>query len=117
MPDVQYNGRIEVSTRAIASIASNAVLTSYGVVGRATRDVATGLAEILNRDNKPGIIVHIEGSQITIDIYVIVEYGTRIAAVAHSVMDLVKYSVERALGVPVKAVNVHVEGLRISSVD
>ncbi|NLE44172.1 MAG: Asp23/Gls24 family envelope stress response protein [Chloroflexi bacterium] len=117
MPDVQYTGRIEVSSRAIASIASNAVLTSYGVVGRATRDVATGIAEILNRDNKPGIIVHIDDGEIAIDVYIIVEYGTRIAAVAHSVMNVVKYSVERAIGVPVRAVNVHVEGLRISSID
>ena len=40
-----------------------------------------------------------------------------IAAVARSVMNVVKYSVERALGIPVAEVNVHVEGLRVSEVD
>jgi uncharacterized alkaline shock family protein YloU len=52
-----------------------------------------------------------------IDVYVIVEYGTRIVSVAMSIMDLVKFDVERALGVEVAQVNVHVEGLRISDPD
>ena len=47
----------------------------------------------------------------------IIEYGTRIAAVARSVMNVVKYNVERALGIPVAEVNVHVEGLHISDID
>jgi len=117
MPEVLKKGPIEVSAKAIASIASNAVLTSYGVVGTATRDVATGIAEILNRDSTPGVIVSIKNGKIAIDVYVVVEYGTRIAVVARSVMSVVKYSVEQALGMSVKAVNVHVEGLRISNVD
>ena len=61
--------------------------------------------------------MRIEAGQIIIDVYVIVEYGTRIVAVARSVMNVVKFSVERALGVPVAEVNVHVEGLRVSDID
>jgi uncharacterized alkaline shock family protein YloU len=48
---------------------------------------------------------------------VIVEYGTRVASVAKSIMDLVKFDVERSVGVPVAEVNVHVERLRISNPD
>ena len=117
MPEVLKRGPIEISAKAIANIASNAVLTSYGVVGTATRDVASGIAEIFNRGSSPGVIVSVRSADITIDVYVIIEYGTRIAVVARSVMSVVKYSVEQALGMPVKAVNVHVEGLRISNVD
>jgi uncharacterized alkaline shock family protein YloU len=117
MPDVLKTGLIEVSTKAIARIVSNAVLTSYGVVGTATRDIGTGIAEVLNRDSTPGVIVDIRKDDVTIDVYIVIEYGTRIAVVARSVMSVVKYSVEQALGIPVKAVNVHVEGLRISDVD
>jgi uncharacterized alkaline shock family protein YloU len=65
-----------------------------------------------------GIEVRIEDDgQIIIDTFVIIEYGTRIAAVARSVMNVVKYNVERALGIPVAEVNVHVEGLRVSDID
>ena len=116
MPEVEYRGRIEVSPRAIASIANEAVLTCYGVVGTAAKDLTAGIVNVLSRDSKRGIEVHVEDGQITIDVYVIVEYGTRIAAVARSVMNVVKFSVERALGIPVAAVNVHVEGLRVSDI-
>ena len=117
MPELQYSGRIEVSPTAIASIANEAVMTCYGVVGAATKDLVTGIANALSRDSKRGIDVRVEDGQIIIDVYVIIEYGTRIAAVARSVMNVVKFSIERAIGVPVAEVNVHVEGLRISDTD
>jgi len=110
-------GRIEVSPAAIASITNEAVLTCYGVVGTAAKDLAVGIVNVLSRDSKRGIEVHIEDGQINIDVYVIIEYGTRIVAVARSVMNVVKFSVERALGIPVTEVNVHVKGLRISDID
>ncbi len=110
-------GQIEVSPVAIASIAHEAVLTCYGVVGTATKDLATGIANVLSRDSKRGIVVNIENERIVIDVYVIIEYGTRIASVARSVMNVIKFSVERALGLPVAEVNVHVEGLRVSDTD
>jgi uncharacterized alkaline shock family protein YloU len=37
--------------------------------------------------------------------------------VANSVADNVRYKVEKTTGLPVKNVNVHVRGLRISDVD
>lgn len=117
MPEVEYSGRIEVSPTAIASIANQAVLSCYGVVGTTARGLAAGIANVLSRDSKRGIEVHIQNGQIIIDVYVIIEYGTRIAAVAVSVMNVIKFSVERALGIPVAEVNVHVEGLRVSDID
>ena len=118
MPEqTRSRGRIEVSPAAIASIANQAVLTCYGVVGTADRNLAAGIAGLLSPDSKRGIEVHIQDGQIAIDVYVIIEYGTRIAIVARSVMDVVKFSVERALGIPVAEVNVHVEGLRVSDID
>ena len=113
----QSRGRIDVSLSAIASVANRAVLSCYGVVGTADKDLATGIVNLLSADSKRGIEVRVEDGKISIDVYVIVEYGTRIVTVAHSVMNVVKFSVERALGIPVTAVNVHVEGLRVSDID
>ena len=117
MPEVQYAGRIDVSPRAIASIASQAVLGCYGVVGVAVKDVPTGVANFLRDDTKRGIVVRVEDGEIYIDVYIVVEYGTRVAAVARSVMNVVEYRVERALGMSVAEVNVHVEDLRVSNAD
>jgi uncharacterized alkaline shock family protein YloU len=117
MPELEHRGRIEVSTKAVASIARQAVMTCYGVVGTVDKDLAAGIASALSRYDRRGIAVSIQDDHIIIDVYVIIEYGTRIAAVAGSVMNVVKFSVERSLGIPVAEVNVHVEGLRVSDID
>jgi len=110
-------GSIEVSPNAIATIASQAVLQSYGVVGMAPKNVMDGLTNIITRDPRHGVEVVVHGEEITINLYIIVEYGTRISAVASSVTNAVRFNVEKALGLPVGEVNVHVQGLRVSNAD
>lgn len=108
-------GKVEVSPTAIASLASQAVLECYGVVGMATKDLASGLVQILQpASHRRGVDVQIDDDEITVDLYVVIEYGTRIATVAHNIQSTVSYSLEKALGVPVTAVNVHVQDLRVS---
>jgi uncharacterized alkaline shock family protein YloU len=110
-------GRIIVSPKAIATIASQSALQSYGVVGMASKNIVDGITQALVRDPRHGVQVSTSDDQITIDLYIIVEYQTRVSSVATSVANIVHYQVERSLGMPVKAVNVHVQGLRISSRD
>jgi uncharacterized alkaline shock family protein YloU len=109
-------GRIEVSATAIASIASQAVLECYGVVGMANKDLASGIVQILSpAGHRRGVQVHIDGDQVVIDLYVVLEYGTRIATVARNIQDTVRYCTEKSLGLPVSAVHVHVQDLRVSN--
>jgi uncharacterized alkaline shock family protein YloU len=112
--DVSY-GKIDISKAAIATIANRAVNQCYGVVGMANRSLMNGISNILSRDSRRGIDVNIEGNAITIDVYVIVEYGTRIRIVAESIQNTVKFHVEKAVGIPVSAVNVYVHDLRLSN--
>ena len=70
-----------------------------------------------SRIPRTGSKVRYDDKEITIDIYIIIEYGTWIASVASSVGNTVRYHVEKALGLPVSEVNVHVQGLRVSEVD
>lgn len=115
MPGIEKLGRIEVSQRAIASIAADAALRSYGVIGMATSRLKDGLAEILRREQQDrGVAVRLEDGQIVIDLYVVVEYGTRVSEVGRNIAQAVKFAVERATGVPVAKVNVNVQGLRVS---
>jgi len=110
-------GRIEVAPAAIASIVNHAVRQCYGVVGMANKNLADGIAHLLSKESRQGIEVTIEGTEITIDVYGIIEYGMRISAVANSVKNTVSFHVERAIGLPVKEVNVFVQGLRFSKAD
>jgi uncharacterized alkaline shock family protein YloU len=110
-------GRITISPRAIATIAYQASRQSYGVVGLTSKNLMDGITQVIVKDPTHGIDVKYDGQNITIDIYVIIEYGTRISSVAASVNNTVKFNVEKALGMPVEAVNVHVRGLRVSDPD
>ena len=110
-------GSITISPRAIATIAYHAALESYGVVGLAHKNLVDGLAQALVKDPSHGVEVHYDGSTINIDIYIIVEYGTRIKSVATSVANTVRYHVEKALDMSVNHVNVHVRGLRVSDIE
>jgi uncharacterized alkaline shock family protein YloU len=79
-----------------------------------SKNLVNGLAQVLRPDSKRGVQVHIDEDQIVIDLYVVLEYGVPIAAVARNVMSGVKFSVEKAVGVPIAGVNVHVQGLHDS---
>jgi uncharacterized alkaline shock family protein YloU len=106
-------GKIEVAPRAIASIVARAAAQSYGVVGMAPHTFRAGVARVLHqRDAHRGVDVRVGDDTIEIDLYVIVEYGTRIGEVARNVQDNVRYAVERALDMPVARVNVRIQGLK-----
>ncbi len=108
-------GSINISPDAVATIAYQATLQSYGVVGLAPKNLAEGLAQTITKEPSRGVSVHYSGDEIDIDIHIIVEYGTRITSVASSVANAVRFKVEKALGMPVHNVNVHIQGLRVSS--
>ncbi len=109
-------GRIEISPRAIAILAGHAVLSCYGVVGMASKNLIGGIADLLQPARwDRGVGVQVRNGQISVDLYVVVQYGTRISEVAHGVMNSVKYSLEQALGTGIAEVNVHVQGLRLPS--
>jgi uncharacterized alkaline shock family protein YloU len=110
-------GSVNISPRAIATIAYHAARQSYGVVGLTSKNLVNSVAQVLVKDPTHGVEVLYDGQNITIDLYVIIEYGTRIKSVASSVRNTVRYHVEKALGMPVGQVNVHVQGLRISDPD
>ncbi|MCA9933460.1 MAG: Asp23/Gls24 family envelope stress response protein [Ardenticatenaceae bacterium] len=107
-------GTIDISETTVTTVASRAINQCYGVVGMSSKNLVNGIANLLSRDSKRGIEVSFENDEITIDVYVIVEYGVRIRAVAESIQNTVKFHVEKSLGLPVHAVNVYVQGLRQS---
>src|SRR5512135_2964198 len=115
--DTTSLGGIHISPNAVATIAYHATLESYGVVGLAPKNLADGLVKTITREPSRGVSVRYSGEDIDIDINVIVEYGTRINSVAESVGNTVHFHVEKALGLRVRSVNVHIAGLRISDTD
>jgi len=110
-------GGIHISPTAVATIAYHATLESYGVVGLAPKNLADGIVHSITREPMRGVSVRYNGEDIDIEVNVIIEYGTRISSVAESVANTVRFHVEKALGLRVNSVSIHVAGLRVSYTD
>ncbi len=101
-------GRISISADAIAHIVAETVRESYGVVGMA------GPKWLPARSTR-GIGVGRDGDAVTVDVHVVVEYGLNLAEVASTLRNRVGYELERLTGLPVRAVEVHIDDVRTSA--
>jgi len=109
-------GKIEISAEVIASIAGASAIECYGLVGMASKSQTNGIVRLLKRDQlTKGIKVHVEEEAIVIDLFVIVQFGTKISVVADNIIKKVKYNVENQTGLTVKKVNLNIEGVRVQA--
>lgn len=107
-------GDIRISNEAIAQIAANAAMECYGVVGMTYKSKKSGIASILKGEHQSkGIEVTEQEGGVVIDVYVIIQFGTKISVVAENIIEKVKYFVEKQTGVTVKDVQLNIEGVRV----
>ncbi len=107
-------GKISISDLAIAKVASQAAVESYGIVDTVARRFSDTIAELLKKDaGGKGVKVATQGNRIFIDVFVIIKYGVSIEAVAESLKESIKYKVENFTGMIVDTVNVNVVGLKL----
>lgn len=108
-------GTISVVEDVITTVAGYAAIECIGIVAMASKRATDGLVELLGRENlKRGVLAVLNEDSVSINLYIIVEYGVSIAAVAKNVVETVKYRVENLIGVKVDKVNVTVEGIRVN---
>ena len=101
-------GVISIDREVIARIA--------GIVGMAAKNVKDGLVQLLKLESlTKGIKMRIDANKVSIDLHIIVEYGTNISAIADNIISTVKYSVEEFTGVEVEDVNIFVDGVRVDN--
>jgi uncharacterized alkaline shock family protein YloU len=106
-------GEIAITSGALAQLVGYTAAECYGVVGQAS---GGRLQRLLRRGNlTKGIAVREGDNGLVIDLHVVVEYGLNLAEVAATVRSRVAYEVERQAGLPVAAVEVHVDDVRGSA--
>lgn len=109
-----FLGEINISDDVIAELAGFAALECYGVVGMASPSLRAGVARLLSRDKlKKGIKIGAKDGGVSIDLYVVIEYGTNLAEVARNLSSRVQYLVEKFAELKVKNVEVHVQGVKV----
>jgi uncharacterized alkaline shock family protein YloU len=107
-------GTIAIENEVIAKAAGVAAMDCYGVVGMAARNIRDGLVHLLKIESlTKGVRLNVSDNDLTIDLHIIVEYGTSIPAIADSLIGNVKYKIEDGFGLPVREINVFVEGIRV----
>lgn len=111
------DGRVTITNEVISTVAGGAAIECYGIIGMASKNqLKDGIAEILRKENfSKGVVVQQEGDQVSIDMYIIVSYGTKISEIAHNVQSQVKYTLDKTLGLPIKAVNIYIQGVRVQA--
>lgn len=108
------SGAIQIGNDVLADVAGYAALECYGIVAMASPTLRDGVAQILSQDKlRKGVRVKSDGEGVIIDLYVVAEYGTNLAEVAHNMSDRVKYVVSTQAEVRVDDVNVHVQGIKV----
>ena len=113
------DGRIDIAPQVVFSLVRTAALSTYGVVGIASR--YTG-QDATNRDPHRGLEVTLlppdpatgACNRVNVDIHVIVEYGVRIPAVTQSLQHQIQYSVEHSTGFCVEEIHIHVDAMRVT---
>ena len=111
--DEGQNGTVSFATEVIATIAGLAATEVEGVAAMSSQN--GGLAEMFNRKNTrnftKGVRIALEDNKVTVDVSIIVEYGSPVPEVARGIQENVKKAIETMSGLEVRAVDIHVTGI------
>ncbi|MGH4138080.1 Asp23/Gls24 family envelope stress response protein [Clostridium sp.] len=108
------NGIIYYSEESLANIVGISTMECYGVVGMALKDAKDGFWQLIKSDGlNKGVKIHSKENQLFIELYIIVEYGTKISVIANNIIQKIRYNVENYTGLKVEAITVNVQGVRV----
>lgn len=104
-------GSIRVADEVVRIIAGLAATEVPGVSGM-SGGVVGGIADRLGRKNlSKGVKVEVGETETAVDLFIIVDYGSRIPDVAANIQNSVKSAIEKMTGLKVVEVNVNVQGV------
>ena len=107
------HGEITISDAVFTTITGAAATNCFGVKGMAQRSMTDGLVHLLRREamSKGVNVIYNEDESISIELHIIVENGVNIPAVCRSIMNEVRYVVNKNTGAEVRAVDVFVDSM------
>lgn len=93
-------GTIEISQEYFRYLVGNAAASCYGVAAMVKSGPKQGLRSVFSKRSyaDDGIRVHGESDRLIIDLHISVIYGMNISAIAKSIVNKVRYTVEEATG-------------------
>ncbi|MDR0325217.1 MAG: Asp23/Gls24 family envelope stress response protein [Oscillospiraceae bacterium] len=107
-------GVLHISTDVFTAISGYAATHCFGVKGMASRSVQDGIVQLLRRENlAKGVKVSYpsDGNTIDITLHIVVEHGINIPETCRSIMQEVRYHVEKVTGAAVNSVNICIDSI------
>lgn len=103
-------GTITYANEVIAVISGVAANEVEGIAGMCS---SGGISEVFvrNKNITKGVKVEIGSEEASVDLYVVVEYGTPIQTAAQNVQENVRKAIETMTGLHVVRIDVHVQGV------
>ena len=107
------NGSVNISASVYTDIVGTAAANCFGVKGMAARSVKDGVYHLLRKEaaGKGVRIAFHEDGSISIDLHIMVVSGVNLSAVGQSIIEEVRYVVNKCTGTEVRAVNVYVDSM------
>lgn len=107
-------GYVNYSDEVLANLIGLSTMECYGVVGMASRNATDGLWELIKGESlKKGVRINSKDNNLKIELYIIVEYGTKISVIANNIIQKIKYNIENYTGLKVSSITVNVQGIRV----
>ena len=108
------HGNVIYADEVISKIVGLATMECYGVVGMVSKSATEGLWELMRIENlAKGVRIEHKDEKLIIELFVMVEYGTKISVISNNIIQKVKYNVENYTGLKVVAITVNVQAVRI----
>ena len=108
------HGNVIYADEVISKIVGLATMECYGVVGMVSKSATEGLWELMRIENlAKGVKIEHKDEKLIIELFVMVEYGTKISVISNNIIQQVKYNVENYTGLKVAAITVNVQAVRI----
>ncbi|OGX05417.1 MAG: hypothetical protein A2Z88_05830 [Omnitrophica WOR_2 bacterium GWA2_47_8] len=105
-------GSVQIHKKVIADIAA-AATSEIANVKLVEPDFKYSVLELFGMASHPAIDVTIDKSdhQVSLEIKIVVKYGSHIPDVARQIQDVVRDAVERSADITLKDINVSIQGL------
>ena len=113
--NIEYNGNVTYSEEVLAKIVGLSTMECYGVVGMVSKSPTEGLWELMGKENlSKGVkLVLTDEDRLQIELFIMVEYGTKISVISNNIIQKVRYSVENYTGLKVSSITVNVQAVRV----
>ncbi len=109
------NGNIIYSEEVLAKIVGLSTMECYGVVGMVSQNATDGFWELMKIENlSKGVNIKLtDEDRLQVELFVMVEYGTKISVISNNIIQKVRYSVESYTGLKVSSITVNVQAVRV----